>query len=302
MYKAEDKTFNTIRTLSDRRAINNQGSITSTGGMYIGKNIICKEDILANLLIIENLAKFAGDISVGGNIYCPNLFTFDNENIYFHKKIHLPNDTSTYYPNNNNEPSLNNSNNTHRSIGTKEKPLPIIYCDCLKTNNLDITKLSIATNVSNNPSLVVEDNNININDNLNIINPTNNTVMVRSYDGKLETFVPIYNQWNSFSAIEIDYNPDDILHINASHIILNIKPEIKEIKDNDIKGVILNYDGNLIPDSTKVKIYFIQNQKSSKFNYKLTLYRSNKRFIFTSKQAVKKIKLIFLGENVYLAN
>ena len=46
--------------------------------------------------------------------------------------------------------------------------------------------------------------------------------MLKSCAGTIEAYAPIYQQWDTTRAIELIYNPQEILHISASTIILKI--------------------------------------------------------------------------------
>lgn len=281
MAKPEDKTFNSIRLLSERRSSKNQGSIVTPGGIYIGKNIDCGEEIVTNELVIKKSAKIVGDISIGGKIFCQNLFVPINGIYRFEGDI-VP------------ALSTNSTKSTEHCLGTIKEPWDMVYAKHIKTDKMDLTMMSIGPNCYGNPSFHVQNGQININDDLNIINPKTNVMMMKTYDGSIEAYVPIYNQWNSVRAVKLSYNPDETLHISSSNILLEI--------ENISNPLTLSYDTNMIPDSTKVKIYFIHKNQLAKMNYKLVLIRFNKKYVFTSVIPVKKIKLFFLEDCVYLIN
>lgn len=272
MSKLEDKTLNSLRLLSEKRASKNQGSISTLGGVYVAKNIKCDEEIITGGLIVDGVTKLTGDVSIGGTIYCPNLYSIGDDTFNFKRNL-VPESQDDI------------------SLGTRHKPWNMIYAKCIKSENIESSLQCSGTNTYGNTSFEILSDQININNNLNIINPETNIIMIKSCNGAFEIFVPIYKQWNSFQIIQLIYNPNEILHITTSHILLHIE---------NLTELCLIYDGDLIPDSTKVKIYFINKNHSSKANYKLTLTRFNKKYIFTSIRPVNKIKFITMKDSVYL--
>lgn len=87
MSRPEDKTLNTVRILSDKRASKNQGSIVTSGGIYVGNNIECEKELVAEDLVVKGLTKLAGDVSIGGRLYCPGIYNMSDENICFKRGI-----------------------------------------------------------------------------------------------------------------------------------------------------------------------------------------------------------------------
>lgn len=280
MSKPEDKTLNSLRIISEKRASKNHGSIVTQGGLHVGENINCEKDIVTNELVVKGLTKLAGDVSIGGTIYCPGLYNFDSDVFRFKRNV-VP------------ECGLN-------TLGTCNEPWGIIFSKCIKTENTETVNLCAGINSSGIPSLLVGSGQINISDELNIINPITNVIMLKSCsngsngsNGSIEAYCPIYNQWNSCRAIELPYHPNEILHINTSTILLNICNEV---------CLELFYNTDLVPDSTKVKIYFIKQNQLCAAQYRLVLIRFDKKYIFTSVAPIKNIKLFFLGHTVYLLN
>jgi hypothetical protein len=279
MSKPEDKTLNTIRMLSDKKASKNQGSIVTAGGIYIGKNIECAEQIVTEDLVVKGLTKLAGDLSIGGTIYCPDLYNVDDDICRFKRNL-VPA-----------KPKIPISTCDKSTLGTHKEPWDILFAKCTKTTNIETSTITAGINKFGNPSFQILPNEINISDNLNIINPETNVVMLKSCDGVLEAYTPIYQQWDSVHVIELGYNPKEILYINASTIILNI---------GNMNELFLCYDADLVPNSTKVKIYFVKQNQLSKAYYKLILTRFNKKYVFTSIIPTKKIKMLFMENCVYL--
>jgi hypothetical protein len=281
MSKPEDKTLNSIRVLSNKKASKNLGSIVTHGGVYVDKNIECAEEIITEELVVKGLTKLAGDVSIGGTIYCPDLYTIDDNTFRFKRNL-VPD-----------RPKNPLSECDKSSLGTYREPWDIAYAQCIKAGNAEIGSFYAGINTYGNPSFSIRPSQINICDQLNIINPCNNMVMMKTCDGIIEAYAPIYSQWDSFRAIELPYNPEEILYISASTILLDIRNE---------SNLCLTYDAKMVPPNTKIKIYFIKQKQSIKANYKLNLFRANKKYIFTSCIPSKKIKLMFMEEYVYLIN
>lgn len=87
MVKLEDKTLGSIRILNEKIASNKQGSIVTAGGVFVGKNLMCIDEVVATDLIIKQNAKIANDVSIGGIMYCPELYSVDTECIKFKRNI-----------------------------------------------------------------------------------------------------------------------------------------------------------------------------------------------------------------------
>ncbi len=274
MSRAEDKTFNTIRALSDKRAGKNQGSIITNGGLSVAKNIQCDEG-----LVVKGQTKLAGDVSIGGRLLCPSLYSVDEEMYRFKRNL---------------VPALPCNSGLEcdkLSLGTYREPWDLGFIKCIKSENIETSTIYAGMNQSGNPSFQVQPSEININNQLNIINPDTNIVILKTCGDAIEAFVPVYNQWNSVRAIELIYNPNEILHLTTSTILLNIDCA------NDLW---LYFNADLVPVGTKVKTYFIRKKLATKVNYKLEVHRMNKKYIFTSIIPSKKISLFFLDNCVYL--
>lgn len=298
MSKPEDKTFNTIRTISKKNATKNNGSIVSSGGLYVKKNIECEKEIVAKKLIIKELSKFACNVVIGGILYCPNLYTIDDDTIKFKRNI-VPH--KHIYPIKVDEKS---------SLGTLKEPWEEVYTqniyaqniyaqnisvECLKAKELEvcfIPKLAVGKNKCDNPIFNIDIDEININGNLNIVNPETNVIMMSSCNNSFETFVPNYSKWNSFQCTKIMYEPKNVYYINSSNIFIDT---------NKSKNLEIEFDTSKVPNNTKVKFYFINEDRLIKVLYKLIMIKNRKTFIFTSKISVKKVKVIFIDENIYLA-
>lgn len=281
MSKIEGKSINSLKLLSDKQGSKDQGSIVTQGGIFIDKNIECGKEIITNDLIVKGLTKLTGDVSIDGTLFCSDLFTVDDDTLRFNRNL-VPA-----------IPEVPLSDCDKSSLGTYMEPWDIVYARCVKTGNVELGSLCAGINDHSNPSLQIQPGQVNINDQLNIINPCTNIVMMKTCDGIIESYAPIYSQWDSFRAIELSYKPEEILYISTSNILLNI---------GDENNLHLTYNGNMVPNSTKVKIYFIKMKQSARANYKLVLIRSNKKYIFTSRISTKKIKLFFMEECVYLIN
>lgn len=281
MSKIEAKTFQSIRLVSDKDASKNQGSVVTNGGIYANKNIECEQNIIADKLIIKNIAKIAGDTSIGGKLLCPDLYTINDDVIAFRRNL-IP--AKPKYP---------TSDDDKTTIGTHKEPWGMSYIENINANHIETSTINIGTNSIGLPSFEMQTGNININENFNIINPDTNVIMMKSSNGTLETYVPNYIQWNSFCGIQITYQPNILLQITASHIFINI---------NLHSEILLTLDGNDVPPSTKIKIFFLEKNQSRGIQYKISLLRYDKKYVFTSKVSAKKLKLFFMDECVYLIN
>lgn len=291
----EDKTFQSIRLMSEKDASRNQGSLVTNGGIYSRKNIECECDIVAEKIIAKDNVKIAGNVSVGGTLYCPDLFTVNDDTIGFKRNL-IPA-----------RPKHPICNDDLSSLGTCRDPWNTIYAKNINTENINIeninteniraTSISIASNCSNIPSFEVNSGCVNINENFNIVNPQNNTVMMKTSSQSIETFVPNYMQWESVFPIQIPYQPNILLEITTSLIFINISL-CDDISVCD--RIVFCLDGNGVPLNTRVKIYFIRKNQSCKIEYKISLVACGKKYIFTSRIPSKKISLFFMDECVYL--
>lgn len=313
MSKPEDKTFNTLRTISDKRATKNNGSIVSNGGGYFGRNIRCEEEIIANELIIEDVAKIGGDISIGGICYCPDIYTVNEDVIKFKRNV-VPGCVKN--PSKPNEKS---------NLGTVGDPWEIAHINKLisneicinefntnqlnanqinssniNTSNLCVTEatiehiptLSVGTNECGQPSFYAGCDQVNISTDFNIVNPNSNEIMMLAADGVVEVFVPLFKQWDSFKPIIINYVRQQILVICASYIFINTGSET---------DLFIDCNADTVPCNTIVKIYFVGANQLSKAKYELVINKHGKKYIFKSVHPVKKIKLIFMENHIYLA-
>jgi hypothetical protein len=279
MSKPEDKTLNTIRILSDKKASKNQGSIVTKGGVFVEKNIECADQIVTEDLVVKGLTKLAGDLSIGGTLYCPDLYNVDDDTFRFKRNL-VPA-----------KPKIPMSDCDKSTLGTYKEPWDTLFTKCAKTITIETTTMCAGINKFGNPSFQILPNEVNVSDELNIINPETNVVMLKTCQGILEAYAPLYQQWESVRVIELIYNPNEILYINASTIILNI---------SNINELFLCYDADLVPNSTIVKIYFVRQNQSVRSYYKLIITRFNKKYVFTSTRSTKKIKLLFMENCVYL--
>ena len=93
---------------------------------------------------------------------------------------------------------------------------------------------------------------------LNVSAPGVSRIMKTSDNG-FEVFAPLYQQWNSFRSINVNYNPNQVLYISTSNIFINI------CNENELE---LEYDGDRVPNDTKVKFYFVRGNQLAKAKYK----------------------------------
>lgn len=281
MSGSESKTFHSVRIISEKDATKNQGSLVTNGGIYVKKNIDCDGDIIVNKIISKESAKIAGNISIGGTLYCPDIYTINDDTIGFKRNL-IPS-----------KPKHPISENDMSTLGTCKEPWEMVYAHNIRADHIDVSRISAATNCSGISSLEINSGCININENLNIVNPENNTIMIKSSEGFMETYVPNYIQWESFFGTQITYQPNLSLQITTSMIFVNTDVY------NDI-ALLLN--GGHVPSNTKVKIHFLKKNQSCKIQYKISLITCNKKYIFTSKTPAKKISLFFMDDFVYLIN
>lgn len=282
MSRPEDKTLNTLRILSPRCACGNQGSIATPGGISVGGNIICQQELAAGSLISLGLAKFACDVSVGGIVFCPQLYSVNDEILQL-KRCMVPG-------------PINSAELA--TLGTVVEPWPIIYAqtictDQINTNVMEVPILKVGENCQEQPTIYADGDQVNITANLNIVEPISNTILMKTNGYSVETYGPMYNQWNSFKCMKVDYMKGQVIYITASNIFLDIGEHTQ---------IDLEYDADRVPDNTKVKFYFVKCQQLAKAKYNLTITRNGRNYSFASVNHVKKIKLIFVGDCVYLGS
>lgn len=235
--------------------------------IYSHKNIMSKELITNNFAIKK--ARIAGNRYNEQKIYYPNTIKFDKD-IIPHK---FENHTCNF----------------------KEKWENI----CGKYDHLETNSINIGINDLDNPTLQISQNKLNINGYFNFIDPKTNVVMMKNTDGAIETLVPVYNQWDAFHAVHICYDPEIILRVTTSNIFIILEKSHDNTEDNQKRELLLNYDCDLVPNRTKVKIYFIRNNQAYRSRFKISLVRHKKKYIFTSIIKRKKIKLVFMENTVY---
>lgn len=272
MSKAEDRTLNSIRIISDKTASEKQGSIVTNGGICAEKNILCGE-IVTGDLVVKGLTKLAGDVSIGGTIYCPGVYSIDGTAFRLGRNL-IPGERVT------------GSTECGGSLGTYSDPWDLVYAGCVNTDGINA-----GHNINSLCSFQVRDNQTIINSNLDIVNPITNTVSLKTCNGIVEAYAPIYQQWDSHRFMCIPYRPGEILYLTVSNILLDT---------NGCDVLELCYDANGVPDSTKLRIYFMIGNRCCRINYKLELIRYNKKYVFTSTIPTKKIKFIFIEDCVYL--
>ena len=228
---AEDKTLNSLRILSQKKASINQGSIVTQGGIYVKGNIECEDKLVVDTLIVRGTTKLAGDVSIGGEIIYPQMNNWENGD-----------------------------------------------CNCTLPS---INTHSISTKCINTPSIHIEPGQINVHDNINIIDPKTGVIMARSFEGRVENYIPIYSQWMNIRSVQIIYDPEIILKITTSFIFIIVPHPC---------CLNLVYDACLVPDNTMITTYFINNNRRIKLPYNLNIGK----YKFASETPTKNIKLAFL--------
>lgn len=271
----EDKTLNTIKVLSDKNASCDQGSITTNGGIYAKKNVMCEETVATNCLVVSDMAKIAGDLVIGGRLCCQGIYDIDDHTVSYKRSLN---------------PARTIKNLT---LGAPNCPWKEIYSECLRSDHVESSSLSAGTNTNGISTLLVQNGHAYINGNFAFVNPETNNIMLKDNNGTIETYTPIYQQWSSFQPLELCYQPNTTLHITSSVIMMNI---------GENQQLELCYDANLVPINTKVKVYFVHQKQSAWAKYCLVLFKNNKKFLFTSDHPSKKISLFFLEKNIYLIN
>lgn len=267
MAKPEDRTVNTLRTISNKSAGDHQGSIVSHGGIYADENIICNGTIISKNMAIDETCKIGKDLSIGGTIYCPSMYTVIGDAIKYFKSI-IPD---------------RNKKSDPPMIGSYTDPWAIIYSEKIKTSVIESTEI-------NTPLIQSNMNSTNIISDFNIVDPLTNCIYFKASDSKINTYCPLYQQWESIQPLNIIYDPSNILHLTTSTVFLET--------DNHV-NLSLSYNIDIVPDNTIVTTYFVKNKISVKVNYTLEVYRCNKKCVYVSKKSMKCVKLYYVNESVY---
>lgn len=255
MARVEDKTLNTLRVISERRASPNYGSIVTNGGISIAKNIDCNEDIIATNLIIRDNTKIAGDTCIGGTLYCPDVYTIDEDTIRFHRNL---------VPGLSKNPLIEAE---RTSLGTIREPWDHVYA-----NTLYVGKNAYGTAVMN-----VINNQINLNEPVNFVDSTTNIINIAVDDKSCKSFIPIHQKWRTFQSMTVD-ECDGVICITTSNVIVATHHDT----------ITLNCDASLVPDNVKVVFYFLNHPVT----YQLYITRHATTFKFESITPVYKVKLI----------
>lgn len=250
---SENITVNTLRTTSNKAAGDHTGAIVSHGGIYVDENIICRGN-----------SRISGDLNVDGNIYCPSIYTIIGNAMKYVKNI-LPDKT---------ESSM---------IGSYTAPWETIYCEKIKTANIETVNI-------NSPTFQTDFQSTNIISDLNLVDAKTNCIYFKAGNSIIDIYCPVYHQWESIRTVTIAYDNSSTLHLTTSTVFL-------ETGDN--QKLELSYNCDLVPDGTIVTTFFIKNKISSKVNYKLKVFRFNKKYVYTSKKEMKCIKLYFDDKLVY---
>lgn len=290
----EDKTFHTIRIVSEKNACENQGSVVTHGGIYVRKNILCDDEVRTNELVVHGLTKLADDVSIGGILYCPELFYIDDVVLKIRRNL-VPGKIQCCTKENE-KASLGTIGEPWDEIHAKNIYSDQINTECILSNQLQTLELTAGKNECGGLGISIKPGEINIMDNLNIVNPQSNTVMINISNDCAESFIPINFKWNSFIPTEINYDCSQIYYITSSNIFINIADDCENM-------ICLEFDACKVPNNTKVKIYFTSNGcQLIKVQYRITIIGKCKKYIFGSKNPTKKMKLIFVNENIYLAS
>lgn len=154
MNEGKNASFNSVLVLSDKRSTKpSNGTLIVNGGIGIGKNIVCKEEILANELITRQNVRIGKNLYVMGTIESESMFQLDNDRIVFRKSIIGENENIRLGTPDKKWSSLDAIDidfNRNLSGGTNTNDKPILTID----NNIKDTLVV-------NGSLAVLDNNLN---------------------------------------------------------------------------------------------------------------------------------------------
>src|SRR5271154_833769 len=189
MSRPEDKSCHSLRTLSEKPASENHGSIISYGGIFAKKNIVCNEEIVAGNLIIKGTSKIAGDMSIGGTLYCPDVYYLDEDVIRI--KRNLVPGLLKHPVRPDEKANLGTVTEPWDLVCTQKIQSKIIEVDTINAGTIKagtinagtietcyFPRMAIGKNKFGTPSLEAQTGEINISDNLNIVNPDTNIIML----------------------------------------------------------------------------------------------------------------------------
>lgn len=249
-----NQVLTSLKVMVDKPPALNDGALIVKGGIYTGRGILSDDKITTKSLTVTESAKIVKNITIDGSLY-------------------LAGDIRS-------EPGAS----VH--VGTSANPVAEV-----ETQQIDARRAVLGRNSQGGPGLFVEPNKLIINDNLELANPETNTVMLRSNNGVLEAYTPIYQQWNAPQIMYMHYKPGEVLSITTSKIMLDI---------TGYAELSLNYNASMVPDGCLVKIWFMNLNCLMKVHYKLTVEWLGSQFIFTTSIPMLKAKLLFLNGSVYL--
>lgn len=183
MSRFDDQTFNTVRVLSDKDAGKSSGAIVVSGGMYVGKKLIVGE------FATETIAKFGKDVSIGGKLYVPELYSLADDSIELKKNL-LPKKSET--------------------IGSDSQPWCEIYTTDLCADNIDTSTI----NINNGSNASISYTNMGGYELVPILRKWNNIMVQEIYAEKSDIHII------SASTIFIDYRIETKIEIklNANNV------------------------------------------------------------------------------------
>ena len=254
MNEAKRDSCYTLNVLSQQRSVNEiTGSITTKGGMGVGKNIYVKDEICANEMITRNNARIGKNLYVMGTIEADDMFYLDNE---FNSMVIKKNIVSNKH--NNMSYDIGHSNNRWNNIFSNRLDTKSISTLQVNTDKIHINDgISIGANSYNNNSMMyIENDTIIMNGSIVMIDTnmvpivkidqTKNNVEMIELDVKKITNIP--------QIVIIDENSMDVL-IQSNLILL-------KVTNRDVKQINFRVD-NKVKDAYQVKIILLERKVSN---------------------------------------
>lgn len=261
-----DLRVNKLQALSTADPSEGDASISTNGGLFIGRNMECFGAVHAGEIECH------GSMKVFGVFECPDFFTIDdNGKINFTREI-VGSDNDiikkqlTYLSN----------------MGSKHCPYTDLNSNIISSNTGYFNNLCVGQ------SLKIFDKNIRIGVPLQINNKKDKLLEFDINEGTIH--VPFYKKWDNFIVQKVSYSINSIVEITASVIILDV---------DDNNSIIINFDGENIPVNTKIKIYFINNLKrKTKINYQIKVFKNSLEYLFLSDLPEDRLEILVLSDMV----
>ena len=246
MNEGKKESFNSAIILSIKRSTkSSNGSLVVNGGIGVGRNMYCNEEICANELISRKNTRIGGNAYVMGTIESEEMFQIIDNEIVYRKSI-IP-ETNKYI-------SLGNEKNKWMSLNS----LSIDSEMSLFAGTNTINKIPIL-NIDNDIS-----NTVLINGNLIMTDDKTNSFMEFNQNKKYVNFnntIGINNKMLYLNTKTINITDDVNIDISESNrILLNV------LSMNNVKINIINkkgFESDNISAITKI-VYFSGNGKTIK--------------------------------------